>query len=198
MSAELTHCQFLLETGASHRLYDQLDNRALDIIVAAETGEPRADWMEVHPLLEEPFVAAVARDTPAGADLTALPLVQYTERHVMGRQISAHLARHEMRLAHRFELDSYHAILAMVADGAGWTILTPLGYLRAQRFRDAVTLRPLPIAPLSRRICLTARRGILHDMPQGLAARLKPLATELIVAPATARMPWLTGDLRTL
>ena len=47
---ELTGCQFLLETGASHRLYDQLDARALDIIVSAELGDG-ADWMEVHPLL---------------------------------------------------------------------------------------------------------------------------------------------------
>ncbi len=198
MSCELTRCQFLLETGASHRLHDQLDNRALDVIVAAETGDPRAEWMEVHPLLEEPFVAAVARGTPAGADLPSIPLIQYTERHLMGRQITAHLARHDLRLAHRFELDSYHAILAMVAGGAGWTILTPLGYLRARRFRDEVELRPLPVAPLSRRICLTARHGVLRDMPGRLADMLKPLLGDLIVGPATRRLPWLAGDLRVL
>ena len=198
MSAELTRCQFLLETGASHRLYDQLDNRALDMIVAAETGEPAAGSMEVHPLLEEPFVAAVARGTAPDAALPQMPLVQYTERHLMGRQIAAHLARHDLRLAHRFELDSYHAILAMVAGGAGWTILTPLGYLRAQRFRDEVELRPLPVAPLTRRICATARRGGLHGMPLRLAALLKPLLQELIVGPATCGMPWLADDLRVL
>jgi len=44
----------------------------------------------------------------------------------MGRQIAAHLARHGLKPAHRFELDSYAAILAMVAGGEGWTILTPL------------------------------------------------------------------------
>jgi len=198
MASDLTRCQFLLETGASHRLYDLLDTRALDVIVAAETGEPAAEWMEVHPLMEEPFVAAVARGTAADAALAGMPLIQYTQRHVMGRQIAAHLARNDLRLAHRFELDSYHAILAMVAAGAGWTILTPLGYLRAQRFRDEVELRPLPVAPLSRRICLTARRGVLRDMPERLTARLKPLVSELIVAPATRRMPWLAGDLRVL
>ncbi len=198
MSAELARCQFLLETGASHRLLDQLDNRALDVVVAAETGEPRADWMEVHPLMAEPFVAAVARGTPEGAHLPSMPLVLYTERHLMGRQITAHLARHDLRLAHRFELDSYHAILAMVAVGAGWTILTPLGYLRARRFRDEVELRPLPVAPFSRRICLTARRGVLRDMPERLTGMLKPLLQELIVAPATARLPWLAGGLRVL
>ena len=41
-------------------------------------------------------------------------------------QIAAHLARQNMGQAARFELDSYNAILAMVAEGEGWTILTPL------------------------------------------------------------------------
>ena len=51
-----------------------------------------------------------------------LPLIQYTARHLMGRQIAGHLRRQGVRLGHRFELDSYAAILAMVAGGEGWTI----------------------------------------------------------------------------
>lgn len=202
MAEELNTCQFLLETGPSHRLFDLLDIRALDVIVAADMGAP-ADWMEVHPLLREPFVAAVPRGRITQgpdqlAQLQALPLIQYTQRHHMGRQIAAHLARQNLTLAHRFELDSYHAILAMVAGGAGWTILTPLGYLRAQRFHDQVALLPLPFAPLSRTISLNARKGVLQDMPSRVAARLRPLIDELIVTPATARLPWLKDSLTLL
>ncbi len=198
MAGELKRCQFLLETGASHRLYDLLDSRSLDVIVAAETGDAPAAWMEVHPLMEEPFVAAVAKGTPWDAHLPDIPLIHYTQRHVMGRLIAAHLEQEQITVAPRFELDSYHAILAMVASGAGWTILTPLGYLRAARFGTDVELRPLPTAPLSRRIHLTARRGVLRDMPATLADRLKILLGDLTVAPATARMPWLKGQLRVL
>lgn len=197
MAEELSGCQFLLETGASHRLFDQLDARALDVIVAAEMGAV-ADWMEVHRVLTEPFVACVPKGTPEGADLTQMPLIQYTQRHHMGRQIAAHLAHQNLRLAHRFELDSYHAIMAMVASGAGWTILTPLGFLHAHRFREKAELRPLPFDPLSRTISLAARAGVLRDMPARVAARLRPLLDELIVAPATQRYPWLGPDLRVL
>lgn len=202
MADELKTCQFLLETGASHRLFDQLDSRALDMIVAADMGAA-ADWMEVHPLLREPFVAAVpadAIDTAAAVlpQLQGLPLIQYTLRHHMGRQIAEHLARQNLTLAHRFELDSYHAILAMVAGGAGWTILTPLGYLRAQRFRARVALMPLPFAPLTRTISLSARKGVLHDMPARVACRLRPLLNDLIVRPATSELPWLSEDLTVL
>ncbi len=116
----------------------------------------------------------------------------------MGRQIAEHLARQELAPAHRFELDSYHAIMAMVAAGAGWTILTPLGVLRAHRFVEAVDIRPLPVAPLSRRVSLSARSGVLGDLPAQVAARLKPLLEELIVTPALARYPFLSGTLRVM
>lgn len=201
MASTLTGCQFLLETGASHRLYDLLDSRALDVIVAADMGAS-ADGMEVHPLMVEPFVAAVPKGAVSGGNvleqLKSLPLIQYTQRHHMGRQIAAHLARQNLTLSHRFELDSYHAIMAMVAAKAGWTILTPLGYLRARRFHDAVEMIELPFDPLTRSISLVARQGILQDMPRDVAAQLRLLLQEMIVDPAIKALPWIAKDLKVL
>lgn len=202
MAGDLQSCQFLLETGASHRLYDQLEARALDVIVAAEMGAPAAT-MEVHPLLQDPFIAAVPKgaintDTEILSQLQPLPLIQYTERHHMGRQIARHLARQDLTLAHRFELDSYYAILAMVAAGGGWTILPALGYLRTQRFRGAVDVLPLPFAPLDRRITLTARKGVLGAMPGTVAARMRKLLLEMVETPARDMMPWLGDNLKIL
>ncbi len=88
--------------------------------------------------------------------------------------------------------------MAMVAGGLGWTILTPLGFLHAQRFRDRAEVLPLPFAPLSRTISLNAREGVLRDMPGRVAGRLRPLLQELVVTPAVAQMPWLAGELRVL
>ena len=199
MAEDLKSCQFLLETGASHRLFDLLDARALDVIVAADMGVA-GRGMEVHPLLEEPFVVAAPRGAVGAGDplrqLRRMPLIQYTTRHHMGRLIAAHLVRQNLTLPYRFELDCYHAIMAMVAGGAGWTILTPLGWLRAQRFRAQVDVLPLPVAPLSRTISLTARRDVLGTMPQGMVDRLRPLLQDMIVGPAIAGLPWLDGQLR--
>jgi DNA-binding transcriptional LysR family regulator len=205
MADELRGCQFLLETGPSHRLLDQLDSRALDVVVAADLGTDfaSADRMEVHPLLVEPFVIVAPRDAvdPAGdvaGRLLAMPMIQYTVRHHMGRQIAAHLARQNLRLSHRFELDSYHAILAMVAGGAGWTILTPLALLHAERFREATQIIPMPFEPLSRSISLSARAGVLRDMPVRMADLLRPLLQTQVVGPAVGHLPWLSGLLRVL
>jgi DNA-binding transcriptional LysR family regulator len=205
LATELRGCQFLLETGASHRLIEQLDARALDIVVAADLGERDAPgaWAEVHPILTEPFVIAAPRGViDTGGDvwpqLAALPLIQYTTRHLMGRQIAGHLARQNLRLPHRFELDSYHAIMAMVAGGAGWTILTPLGVTHAHRFRAATDVLPVPFAPLSRTISLYARADVLMDMPARMTALLRPLLQTLVVSPAVDQLPWLSGQFRVL
>lgn len=199
MGDALRGCRFLLETGASHWLMEQLDARALDIVVAADIGLA-ADWMETHPILSEPFVAvvAVADAALSDAELLARPFLRYTERHHMGRQIADHLARQNLRPVSRFEIDSYHALLAMVAAGQGWTILTPLGFLHAQRFQDAVTLRALPGAPLTRTLSLTARREVLQDMPGNVAEMLRALLSELVVGPTAQRFPFVASGLRVL
>lgn len=196
LSQNLRGCRFLLETGASHRLLDQLEARALDVVVAADFGTETAgdDWREVHALMIEPFVAV----TPRGARSADLPLIQYTARHLMGRQIAAHLASEGLRPAYRFELDSYHAILAMVAAGSGWTILTPLALRSALRFHSQLDVGPLPMAPLSRRLSLSARSGVLREMPGQIAASLRGLIQTDIVAPALTDWPWLGNSLRVL
>ena len=194
LAHDLKGCRFLLETGASHRLMDQLEARALDIVIAADSDPAPEDWREVHPILSEPFVAVA----PPGANIDDLPLILYTARHLMGRQIAAHLARHGLKPAHRFELDSYAAILAMVAGGEGWTILTPLALHQARAFREKVEVRPLPLPALSRTLSLSARAGILHGVPAQIAARLKPLIAEVVIAPALATTPWLAPALRVL
>jgi DNA-binding transcriptional LysR family regulator len=197
MAGELQGCQFLLETGATHYLHDQLDARALDVIVAAEFGAG-ADWAEVHPLLREGFAVAAPKgmiDTQGNVlkQLKKIPLIQYTQRHYMGRLISSHLARQSLTLPHRFELDSYHAILALVGQGAGWTILTPLALMRARRFAGQIDVFELPFEPLSRVISLTARKDMFQDLPGQVAQTLRPILQRSIVEPAIDKHPFLEG-----
>lgn len=202
LAEDMKDCQFLLETGASHYLYAQLDARAVDVIVAADMGA-ESDWMEVHPLLVEGFVVAAPKglidpNSNRLAQLQKIPLVHYTTRHHMGRILSSHLAQQRLTLLHRFELDSYHAILALVAQGAGWTILTPLALMRARRFIDKLDIFELPFEPLSRRISLVARKGILRDMPARVADELKPVLTQHVISPATTAYPFMADVIKIL
>ncbi|AWD22864.1 LysR family transcriptional regulator [Fuscovulum blasticum] len=197
LSEELKGCRFLLETGPSHRLLDQLDARALDVIVATDLpGDTAAEAAprEVHPILRDPFVAVCPRGRAPGD----LPLIQYSARHLIGRQIASHLSRLGVKPASRFELDSYHAILAMVAAGAGWAILTPLALHQARRFRAEIEVQPLPFAPLDRTLSLQARAGVLRDIPDLIAHRLRALIAEEVVAPMRAAYPFIGDSLSVL
>jgi DNA-binding transcriptional LysR family regulator len=197
LAREWPGCQFVLETGPSHFLHEGLEARTLDLIVAADLGLA-TESHEVHRVLEEPFVAVLPKGQDRAPFDPALPLILYSPRHFMGRLIADALAHHPAPPAHRFELDSYNSILAMVAAGSGWTILTPLAVLHAARFRDRVELRALPMAPLSRRIALTARRDVLGGIPGDIATRLRLLLAETIVAPVLAEHPWMAGGLRVI
>lgn len=195
LAARLVGCRFLLETGPSHRLLDQLEARALDVVVAAEMGAEKAGEdlsLEIHPLMADPFVAVWPKGQVGGD----LPMIRYTARHLMGRQIASHLARQNLSYPSRFELDSYHAILAMVADGAGWAMLTPLGLQHAGAVAGRIEVAPLPFAPLERSIALTARAGLLQDLPGQIAADLRGLLADRVIAPSLARWPFLAPALR--
>ncbi|MDQ2065719.1 LysR family transcriptional regulator [Xinfangfangia sp. CPCC 101601] len=193
LSQELKSCRFLLETGPSHRLLDLLDSRALDVVVAADSGS-EGEGRELHPILREPFLAVC----PKGRTPADLPLIRYTARHLMGRQIAAHLAQLGLNPASRFELDSYHAILAMVAAGEGWAILTPLALHQARRFRAEVEVTPLPFAPMSRTLSLSARNGVLRGVPAQISQRLKGLIQSDVIDPMCAALPFLGSELRVL
>ncbi|WP_149140331.1 LysR family transcriptional regulator [Gemmobacter caeruleus] len=199
LASDLRTCHFLLETGPSHRLRAQLEARALDLVVAADLGaaQPPESGLEIHPLLADPFVAVAPPGTRARG-LTGLPFIRYSTRHFMGRQIAAHLAAQNLTPASRFELDSYHAILAMVAAGQGWAILTPLALHHVARFQGALEVLPMPYGRLERQITLSARAGVLQSMPETIAARLRSLLEAQVVAPSLARWPWLKGQFRLL
>jgi DNA-binding transcriptional LysR family regulator len=150
--------------------------------------------------MREGFVVAapkgvIHRDGDVLRQLKRMPMVQYTQRHYVGRLVNAHLARQNITLTHRFEIDSYHAILALVAQGTGWTILTPLALMRARRFANQIDVMDLPFEPLTRTISLTARKGILQDMPARVAQTLRPILRKTIVEPAIVEHPFLEGSL---
>ncbi len=202
LSEEMPRAQFLLETGASHRLLDQVDARALDMAIVAEPADLAPGYF-TEPLLTDPYIVVAPRRLIRNPDkmtdvLRQTPLIQYTSRHVMGRQISAHLARQNLAVSHRFELDSYHAIMAMVAKGEGWSILSPLGVFRAKRFLDRVETFALPFAPLHRTISLIARRNDTENIAHKLATAIRPLIREEVVTPCLHRMPWLADQMQVL
>ena len=72
LAERMPKAQFLLETGASHRLLDQLEARALDMAVSTEPVDLPPS-LEVHPLMDDPFMVV----TPVSYTHLTLPTTPY-------------------------------------------------------------------------------------------------------------------------
>ncbi len=202
LSDLLPSCNVVCHTGQSHQNLAAIELRGEDIVVAADV-EALPDWIEQHPLLREPYILVTARGLLRDredivAQLMAAPMVRYAASQLMYRQIETHLRRLRLAPPRRFEFDSNDAVMAMVVACGGWAIATPLGYLRAARFHEALDLKALPLKSFSRTISLYARRGVLGRLPERAAVFLRELIAAHPIAQATRVAPWLKDSFRLL
>jgi DNA-binding transcriptional LysR family regulator len=200
LSASLPGCNIVSHSAPSHENLAALEARDVDMVVATDV-DGQADWMEQHPLLRDPYILVCAKGLLAeGGDAVArlmtAPMVRFASSQLMGRQIETHLRRLRLAPARRFEFESNHSVMAAVARLEGWTITTPLGYLRAPRFHETLDTRPLPFKSFARTLSLHARRGVLGALPGRAAGILRQLIAQHCVEPALAEMPWLAGHIR--
>lgn len=193
LSKKMPDFRFLLQSGASHDLMAELQRKSLDVIVAADV-DVTSDQLESHELMVEPMIVAAPKGMTENQILKN-PYIRHSTREMLGRQIEANLQRSQIDLPNLFELNSYHAILSLVAEGRGWTITNPMGCMRARGLMDQITLLPVPFARMERKIHLVARSGELDAIPSEIVSILRPLLAAQMIDPILDAMPWLKGKL---
>lgn len=201
LAQTLVDCRFRLQTGASHHLIAQLQRRELDMaICAAPRGAPQG--LSAYPLVHDPYILALPRGRSADADFANLADLAFLRRdaaQIMGQQIEDYLARRNITLQRRFEIDSNQSIMALVASGLGFTITTPLSLLRAARFADAIEAHPLPQGEgEARQIVLYTTDDWGGPIPSEIADHLRHALALSFLAPAHATMPWIADRFRLL
>lgn len=202
LADSLTKCRFKLITAPSHEISAAMAARQLHIAIAASTGELHGSVVE-YPLVRDPFLliapkGAVKNPDDILRDLHDLPLLRYAREQLISRQIEAHLARQKLDFEERFEIGSHLALVAMVARNIGWSVTTPLGYMRAARFHDQIDAYPLPFTPFSRTISLFAGADWADRVPRDVAQIMRRLVQSQMIDPAVSRLPWLAGQLRVI
>jgi len=197
LAGTLENCHLRLFTRPSHELRAMVKTGQIDVAIATSPGGG-TDAVSEYPLLRDPFILVTPQDfvfdraDPLAA-LQNLPFLRYDSGQMIGRQIEAQLRRLRISLPNRFEIDSTQSIMALIANGSGWSIMTPLGYLRARRFADRTRAQPLPFAGFARRLSLFTSETWSETLAQDLATLLRGVLTPQIVAPAQALLPWLEG-----
>jgi len=202
LADSLTRCRFRLVTLPSHEISAAMQARELHIAVAASTGEMHPGILE-YPLVRDPFILVAPRGAISDpgdimASLGGLPLLRYEREQLIARLIEAHLARQKLEFDARFEIGSHLALMAMVARRIGWAVTTPQGYMRAVRFHDEIEAYRLPFGAFARTISLFAAADWADRVPRDVARTMRHLVQSQMIDPATARLPWLAGELRVL
>lgn len=200
LAEAMSQCAFRLQTGASHLLQGQIERREIDIAICA-AGTPDPAGVVTHDLLNDPYILAVPSGTDVSRGLASLTEMTFLRRdldQIMGQQIEGFIERAGLTLPKRFELDSNQSISALVADGTGWTITTPLSLMRGARFAAGIDAHPLPGTPMARRIVLYATDDWSGDVPNQIAGLARDLIGEHFLVPAHDRMPWLGDRFRVL
>jgi DNA-binding transcriptional LysR family regulator len=203
LATEMPRCDFVHYSRSSHDVLLLLRNGEVDLGVVSSPSEDVIDLQEYR-VLRDPFVLAV----PVGSGLQAeeyltdtsgLPFLRYIRSQIISNQIEAQLRRLKVSLPRRFEFESNQSMMAMVAEGGGWAITTPLCYMRASRFHTRVRLLPLPTkGNFSRYVSMFTTPECSDSVSQVFLQSLRLLLAERSIKPMVKASPWLAGEFELL
>lgn len=188
-----------LWSGLSMMHEDALRSRAVDIIVTASEMGVSEDF-ERHKIMSEPFIIAVPRKANWSAssvvDLaSAHPMIRFSSRSIIGQQIEQYIRRRRIDAPHRFEFDSSKDLIAMVAAGMGWALLTPLCMLQAMNYIEGVQLLPLSQPGLRRRLTMINRHNELGQAPQKLYESSISILRDDCMPKIFSHAPWVAEQI---
>lgn len=139
-----------------------VDRRSDAIITSDDSAAP--EGVEARTILTEAFQLAVPMSHKGDLRdmrkvVADLDFIRYGRDAHMGPGIDAHLRRAGVQPAPRYQFDTTDAALRMVAAGFGWTIITPLIFLKSMVPPKTVRVVPLPGPPLRRNLVVAMRGG---------------------------------------
>lgn len=119
-----------------------------------------------------------------------LPFVRFSRETPVGMRIDQHLSRLRIEIPRGMDGDRSSVVMAPVAAGMGFTILTPTLLIDGLAEGMQIDVHPLPFAGFSRSLKLVAREHELDGIPEAFAKRSAEVLSENI----TRRLPNLPPD----
>jgi DNA-binding transcriptional LysR family regulator len=150
-----------ISSGAGETRAEGLLERRTDLIITFDDAAPRRELLYL-PVFSEPFCVAVPHSfrgaVTSWEDLRqAGDMLRYGRHLHFNSQVEAHLAREELDLPARFRLDTISAVIAMVAAGVGWSLVTPLSVLSSASLASRLRLLPMPGVGMRRKLVVVGR-----------------------------------------
>lgn len=164
--------QWQILSGFNETSTRALIERQVDFIITSE-DPVGGEGLVAVPIFQEPYIVVVPKGVGKSAEKLeeigrSGPFIRYGNRSFIGRDVDAYLQRQGLEFPRRYQLDTSDAILAMVSDGIGWTISTPLCVLKYNPTLQFDCL-PLESPQLTRKFSLVSRSTESRDMTLSIA-----------------------------
>ncbi|TNB81995.1 LysR family transcriptional regulator [Pseudomonas sp. Fig-3] len=161
------HLRITVTSGMSADLAIRLEAGELDVAITTEPVKPHPYGLVSTPLYEEGFWI-IAPAACAGIEVRQLleqqPFIRFDRRAWAGRTIERELRRMRLRVQTNMELDSQEAIIQMVTQGLGVSVI-PLSSRNLEQLSH-LELHPFGSPQRIRRVVLLER----EDRPRGRLA----------------------------
>ena len=164
-------------------------NRQIDLAVTSDVSFDFTGF-EWHEVLREQFLLITPEGyggpvDDIGALAEDLPLIRMSRNTPVGIHTDQHLSRVRLQLPRSIEGDRASLVVAPVAAGQGFALLTPTLLIDAIAEGMRFDVHRLPIAGFSRQIVLVSRERELGDLPERFAAQ----ATRTLTGAAQRLLP---------
>jgi len=192
---------FSIATDFNNGLRSRLQDRTLDVLIAAERFDDVAG-LERHDVIEEPIALLLPKGAPDLADPAAFrqyaletPFIRNSLSSDLGRQIERHLRRMRIEPDHAFAFDSVDSVAAMVAGGFGWAMLPATSIVRSLSHLSTIDIRRFPGPSCRRSIAIIARNGELGSLPADIAAISRGIFRDVYLRMLRQLMPWVIAEI---
>jgi len=182
--------------GSAQYHVEAFFRRRLDFLISVDPLED-TEGLERYLIADEPFVTIVPPDTPetlttmAQIAQSGLPLIRYSQDSYTGIALERQLRRLVIRPEGSQDFDTSRAVIELVAQGAGWTIATPLCLVGMGAAVGSVKVMAQPVG-IRRRLNLISRTGEFGDLPRILAQRCIDVMRDDVHPGILRHAPWIT------
>lgn len=178
--------------------FQALLERRSDAIITSDSSDV-PEGVEATTILTEKFQLAVPMSYKGDlSDMrevaSKLDFIRYGRDSHMGAGISAYLRRARVQPTPRYQFDTTDAVLRMVAAGFGWTIITPLIFLKSMVPPKTVRVVPLPGSNLKRHVVVAMRKGESGEILQRIRAASVLSLREVVLPQVASLLPHSVGD----
>ena len=185
--------EWTVASGFKATSLQALVERRSDAII---TSEDRVipDAVAALPLLGEAFMLAVPMGYRGKLDnlrgvASTLDFIRYGRDSHMGSVIDGYLTRAGVHPHSRYQFDTTDAALRMVAAGFGWTIMTPLIFLKSMVPAKTVRVVPLPGKPIRRTLIVAMRRNESGEILRSIRGAALGALRDVVLPQITTLLP---------